>query len=295
MNEVGGVAAIAQRASCGKRDSRLIFTEAKGNGGTYTYYICRGRQEGFCDLPSLPVDEVEDSLGRHFATLAINSGFVESIRSEVELALVNAQWLDRGEMRRNLRAKLRQIDIKEDRLLDLAAQADLATLRLADRLKALQWERESLLEKLDTTDAELQRGTATLNAYLDMLVDPDALFARADDPARRLLLAAFFSKIYLGIDEPPRTELRPPVRAIALAAEDVALKARGEEKEDGRPKATAVLNSPVGLLSNFFLEVGLSKPTVAGVPGLEPRTKESESSVLPITPYPNGPSRSRAD
>ena len=28
---------------------------------------------------------------------------------------------------------------------------------------------------------------------------------------------------------------------------------------------------------------------LAGVPGLEPRTKESESSVLPITPYPNAP------
>lgn len=27
----------------------------------------------------------------------------------------------------------------------------------------------------------------------------------------------------------------------------------------------------------------------AGVPGLEPRTKESESSVLPITPYPTEP------
>ena len=29
-------------------------------------------------------------------------------------------------------------------------------------------------------------------------------------------------------------------------------------------------------------------PVTAGVPGLEPRTNEPESSVLPITPYPNG-------
>ena len=27
---------------------------------------------------------------------------------------------------------------------------------------------------------------------------------------------------------------------------------------------------------------------LAGVPGLEPRTTEPESAVLPITPYPNG-------
>ncbi|VXB09471.1 hypothetical protein PSCLAVI8L_120017 [Pseudoclavibacter sp. 8L] len=28
--------------------------------------------------------------------------------------------------------------------------------------------------------------------------------------------------------------------------------------------------------------------TLAGVPGLEPRTKVPETSVLPITPYPTG-------
>src|SRR5690554_4442096 len=35
----------------------------------------------------------------------------------------------------------------------------------------------------------------------------------------------------------------------------------------------------------------ISRALLAGVPGLEPRTKESESSVLPITPYPNGSNR----
>ena len=34
---------------------------------------------------------------------------------------------------------------------------------------------------------------------------------------------------------------------------------------------------------------------MAGVPGLEPRTTEPESAVLPITPYPNARSEDRAD
>ena len=37
---------------------------------------------------------------------------------------------------------------------------------------------------------------------------------------------------------------------------------------------------------------GIRGPDVAGVPGLEPRTTEPESAVLPITPYPNGQNRS---
>src|SRR5580692_516748 len=34
-----------------------------------------------------------------------------------------------------------------------------------------------------------------------------------------------------------------------------------------------------------------SRCVTAGVPGLEPRTTEPESAVLPITPYPNGQDR----
>jgi hypothetical protein len=41
-----------------------------------------------------------------------------------------------------------------------------------------------------------------------------------------------------------------------------------------------------GPLGQLLLAGGLSKPTLAGVPGLEPRTTEPESAVLPITPYP---------
>ena len=40
---------------------------------------------------------------------------------------------------------------------------------------------------------------------------------------------------------------------------------------------------------------GSSNVRLAGVPGLEPRTTEPESAVLPITPYPNGFDRSRTD
>src|SRR5690606_18945611 len=37
----------------------------------------------------------------------------------------------------------------------------------------------------------------------------------------------------------------------------------------------------------------IRRGTLAGVPGLEPRTKVPETSVLPITPYPNGSDRNR--
>jgi hypothetical protein len=75
-------------ARCQRNDraSRLVFSEAKGNGGVYQYYICTGSQQGFCDLGSLPVGEVEQELGREFGSLQISQDLVDTIRREVELA-----------------------------------------------------------------------------------------------------------------------------------------------------------------------------------------------------------------
>ena len=290
-----------QRCHKAGRASRLIFTEAKGNGGVYGYYICRGRQEGLCDLPSLPIQDVEDSLARAFGALAISQEFVDSIRSEIDTSLEQAQWMDR-EMRTNIRTKLRQLDIKEDHLLDLAAEADIATLRLAERLKAMQLERAELQEKLTKTNSQIQQGVETVRTYLDLLVSPGSLFNNAEDSERRGLLEAFFSGIWLDVDEPPRLERRAPLEEILGAARTLERLSSGESfaidaktQKDDLNFEIVSNGLQVGLLSLFLIYSGLSKPTLAGVPGLEPRTKESESSVLPITPYPNGPSRSRAD
>ena len=36
---------------CARCESRFIVQRAKGNGGVYYYFFCRGRQEGVCDQP----------------------------------------------------------------------------------------------------------------------------------------------------------------------------------------------------------------------------------------------------
>lgn len=51
---------FCQRCNHEGRTSRLIYTEVRGrNGDYYAYFVCRGRQDGDCDLPYLPVSQVE--------------------------------------------------------------------------------------------------------------------------------------------------------------------------------------------------------------------------------------------
>ncbi len=59
-----------------QRLSRLVYTEARGRNGTYYgYYLCRSRQQGLCDLPHLPVDQVEDAVRRNYIHLCVPNDF----------------------------------------------------------------------------------------------------------------------------------------------------------------------------------------------------------------------------
>ena len=68
------------------RRSRFVYTEAKGKGGTYAYYLCRGRQDGHCDMPYLPVSLVEDYVERHICTLSLGSDFTQRTEAEMTQA-----------------------------------------------------------------------------------------------------------------------------------------------------------------------------------------------------------------
>ncbi|MHB8339794.1 MAG: recombinase family protein [Mycobacteriales bacterium] len=66
------------------RTSRLIFTEAIGRGGSYAYYLCRGRQDKFCDLPYLGAGQVEQKIAEHYALLQLPEDFATAVRSRLE-------------------------------------------------------------------------------------------------------------------------------------------------------------------------------------------------------------------
>ena len=85
---------------------RLIFNEAKGRGGTYHYFLCRGRQEKTCDLPYLADAKVEKAVERLLGRVALNSAEVAALRAGVEDAVVRSQELER-DMSKALRAELR--------------------------------------------------------------------------------------------------------------------------------------------------------------------------------------------
>ena len=183
------------------RRSRFVYTEAKGKGGTYAYYLCRGRQDGHCDMPYLPVSLVEDYVERHICTLSLNRDFTQRTKTEITQALDNQQALIR-QSNHAIARKLKDIAAKEGRLIDLVADGSLDTTAARRRLAELSQERQRLEHTKQTLDERLAIGRDVLTTSLHLLQDIGTLYRQSPDPVRGMLCQALFHT--------PSTSTTPP-------------------------------------------------------------------------------------
>jgi len=199
------------------RRSRFVYTEAKGKGGTYAYYLCRGRQDGHCDMPYLPVSLVEDYVERHICTLSLGSDFTQRTEAEITQALDNQQALIR-QSNHAITRKLKDITTKEGRLIDLVADGSLDTTAARHRLAELSQERQRLEHTKQTLDQRLAIGRDVLTTSLHLLQDIGTLYHQSPNPVRGMLCQALFHTIYLDDTTVTTSTLKEPYSSLQAAA-----------------------------------------------------------------------------
>ena len=188
---------FCERCNQQNRRSRLVYTEARGrNGAAYPYYVCRGRQNGLCDLPHLPVDQVEDAVTRHYETLALPDGFTEAVQSILCSAVADDQSLTQ-ELHSTLLGQLAKLDSREQRLIDLAADGLLDRSKILDRANKIKIERNRIETSLATTGSELAVGGRRLEEAINMAKDPVRLYRDSVDATRRQLNEAFYEALFI--------------------------------------------------------------------------------------------------
>ena len=177
--------------------SRLILTKATGRLGVdYFYFLCRGRQEGFCDLPHLPLERVEDKILNFWQGEHLDEQFVTDLEASMTTTLAEMQTSTRL-LHEQLTAELAKLDRQEENLLDLAADGSLDTAKVRSRITRLQAQRREIQKRLDQGDDRLEQGAAVLRIQLDLLRQPGKLYRQLPDKERRILNQAMFERIYL--------------------------------------------------------------------------------------------------
>lgn len=162
---------FCDRCARHERTSRLIYTEAKGRGGTYECFFCRLRKEGVCDLPFLPAEQVEAAVLDHYHELTLTPEFVTNVTTVLDEAVADRQGSIRA-IHTQLNKRLHELDVKEERLLVLATDGQLPQGKIKARLGKIEMERESVRSRMLGTTAELVAGVEVVKTALELASNP---------------------------------------------------------------------------------------------------------------------------
>ena len=260
---------------CARCEHRFIVQRARGNGGEYYYYFCRGRQEGLCDAPYLNVHAVEGAVLNHYATVTFPDEFKAAVSARLDEALAYDLGSTQA-VRERLEDRLAALDTKESNLLDLAADGDLPKDKIREKLIAIRDERAGIRRDIQRLDAELETGRAVFMLALALLDQPQELYRQAGTALRKLMNQTIFTKLKLDGATVSSDELAEPFDVIVPAGRAYD----GRTYQRKRPPVTVAFHEGVwadDLTSTDLLVLALggkgsSKPVMVGDTGIEPVT-----------------------
>jgi site-specific DNA recombinase len=256
-------------AECARngRVSRLVFSQNRGNGGVYEYYICTAKQRGGCSAAGVRVDQLETSLLDVVSAQRLAPASIDALSDKLLENMDDLRAADR-EMKQSLRQQSQKLRGAEERLIDVLAEGSLPTEQIRVRLQRVALERQVIDEKLARTTERIEHGAATILGYLELLEEPGRLFEMADDQARRELLLALFERLL--VEESDGVDTQGQRTAPNEAIHSVEPLLDGDEKRNDL-RREAEVDSPNEPREPYSPH-GLNNKVLVGRMGLEPMT-----------------------
>jgi site-specific DNA recombinase len=201
---------------CGRCRRAYVGMSAKGNGGTYHYYACSGRQKlgrKSCDGDRLPKDKLEAAIFHQLTGLYRDGSM---IRNAIEQAAANDET-DRAaltEKRASLAKEIARAERAIERYQDAFENDDLDPARFKQRLSALDARLDALHGQDQALALELAADTPTtpdtvaLRAVADQL---DHVIIHGEPQQAKVLLAILIADLRIN----SRSEVLPTYRVGA--------------------------------------------------------------------------------
>lgn len=153
----------------------------------------------------------------YYGTLELPADFVTLMSEHIEAAVQDEQASLRA-LSEQLVKRLRAMDEKEERLLDLAADGELPQTKIRTRLGQLYLERQRLTAEQQRSGEELAAGAAVISRAIELLQDIPRAYANAEDGVRGLLNDALFKRLWVDDEGVVDSLMQDPFREIAEAA-----------------------------------------------------------------------------
>jgi site-specific DNA recombinase len=197
---------------CSNCGGRLVYSQSKGNGGTYAYYLCvkKKTKDNGCTRPAVRLERIEDGIAAFYRRFHIRPEAAEKIRAAVRAELSREQSEARSSFIRAAKRK-EQVQGERQKLIRAhyagAVPQDLLASEMQRFTRALaEADAEIAAAKTSTSDVE-----ATLDAALNAAAACQATYLAARPHIRKQINQGFFKRLLIGEDgSVARAELTEP-------------------------------------------------------------------------------------
>lgn len=181
---------------CGACGRRFVVMRGKGNGGTYFYYFCKGRQDHACDQKFIPVATLEAAVARHYATVRLSAEFCTRVRAGMEdILLTELGSLDA--LRKHLSVRLEELDARETTLVRLVGKPGWPEAKIQAELSDIEQQRTEIQSQLKDTSSKLDHGRQFFLAAMKLLQDPQAFYIQCGTSLKKAMNKVIFEKLFV--------------------------------------------------------------------------------------------------
>jgi site-specific DNA recombinase len=244
---------------CGDCDLRLTYSQNKGNGGRYEYFVCPNKQRGACAQPYHRADRVEDAIVAYYASVELSEARQDGVREAIRARLKEMASVSERELER-CHQELRTLGEQEKKLLRAHYEDRVSPDLYDEEQTRITRERQTAVDIIARLSIEFDDLDQTLELALKLTDNLQAAYARATPTVRRIINQAIFEGLDISDEDIASARLAPPFND--LLADDLLTEPTTATENDETP-------DPLG--RGPFV-VGSITERMVGAAGLEPAT-----------------------
>ena len=255
---------------CGRCGAGLGYMTANGNGGTYEYFYCLAQygKRNNCDLPHLPVYEVEEAIERQWATVRFTdeqvTEFSQRARDDLHRSAESGSRLITDQRRR-----LAALERQRQKLLDAYMAEALPMEVLKERQGVLTADISNAKRLMQSAQLSSDQMSSRLEQVVSLLINAERLYATVGDDARQILNTAVFEPFV--VDLPNDGNTAAVTAQAPLSAVTGAVLATTGVPESPTKRTLTDLNVGEGsILTHLVREGGFEPPRPCGHWHLKP-------------------------
>ncbi len=262
---------------CGSCGGRLTYSQNKGNGGTFEYFVCLANQRHKCPQRAQRVDAIEAAIENHYRSIAVTEADRERVGAAVEKKLAEMTETSSAELAR-CNALLADLKTQERKLMQKDYHDEISDELFREesaRIKRERLDATAIVSRLNVHHEQIQNALALVLSVLSH--DIHALYLRANSIQRRFINQSIFAAIMVSHEDIEDSQLNAPFDEIRIVSEatrivEDAAATQEASKITDRLQKPKDGQSPRLLGESRALALGSITASMVGPAGLEPAT-----------------------